>query len=171
MTKEKTKTADDELDERAMRLARETLTGDIRDIILNDMKDRKSTLPWNLRSEAEQTEIIDHVARLSAGIVERVVKIVAAGGRRTIHASLKKVTVTDAIKAEIELSKADQQRHELIDATGASVLIVVADAEAFTGERDPVAINKEQGELIDPETGEIKEPPKRNGKDGPQLAA
>lgn len=145
------------LDDRALKIARETLTGDIRDIMLNDMKDRKTSLPWNLRNEAAQQELIDQVTRMAESIVTRTVKIVAAGGRRTIQAHLKKITVTDSIKVEIELSKMDQQRHDLIDATGASVLIVVADAEIYEGERAPVTAKPDQKPMFDPDTGEIDE--------------
>lgn len=158
---EQTNTAEkpeaDSLDDRALKIARETLTGDIRDIMLNDMKDRKTSLPWNLRNEAAQQELIDQVTRMAESIVTRTVKIVAAGGRRTIQAHLKKITVTDSIKAEIELSKMDQQRHDLIDATGASVLIVVADAEIYEGERAPVTAKPDQKPMFDPDTGEIDE--------------
>lgn len=139
----------DELDEAALKIARETLTGDIRDIILNDLKDRKTSLPWSMRKEAEQEEVIASVTRLAEGIVARAVKIVAAGGRKTIHARLKKVTVQDDIQAVLELSKADQQRHELIDATGASVLVVVADSEIYEGEREPAFASPDQSSILD----------------------
>lgn len=145
----------DDLDERALKIARETLTGDIRDLILTDMKDRKTSLPWNLRNQEAQQEAIDQVNRLALGIVERVVKIVAAGGRRTITAHLKKVTVSDGIKAELELSKMDAQRHELIDATGSAVMIVVADASLFEGEREPVTASPDQKPIFDEDTGEL----------------
>lgn len=138
-----------EMTQRAARIARETLTGDVRDIILNDMKDRKNTLPWNLRGEAEQAAVIDQVNRMSLSIVQRVVEIVAAGGRRTIRAQLNKITIKDGIKAEIELSKSDEQRHELCDSQGSMVLIVMADAEAFEGERAAVRITPSQGDLVD----------------------
>lgn len=140
---------DKEMTQRAAKIARETLTGDVRDIILNDMKDRKNTLPWNLRGEAEQAVLIDQVNRMSVSIVERVVEIVAAGGRRTIRAQINKITIKDGIKAEIELSKSDEQRHELFDSQGAMVLIVIADAEAFEAERVPVIINKPQSEMFE----------------------
>lgn len=134
---------DCELDARALKLARETLTGDIRDTILNDMRDRKTGgLPWTLRGEADQADIIDRVTRLSESIVARAVGIIAAGGRKTIHAKLNKITIKDGIKAEIELNKTDEQCHTLFDSQGAMVMIVIADPEPFTAERAPVPITK-----------------------------
>lgn len=144
-----------DLDEAALQIARKTLTGDIRDIILNDMKERKSNLPWNMRKEAEQNEVIAQVTKLADGIVTRAVRIVAAGGRKTISAHLKKISIQDDIQATLELSKSDESRHQLIDATGTHVLIVVADPEAFKGEKKAVFASKDQSDIIDPETGEI----------------
>ena len=138
-----------ELDEAALKIARETLTGDIRDIILNDMKERKTSLPWNMRPEAAQQDAIDQVTRMAQSVVERCVKIVAAGGRRVIHAHLAKVTVKDGIKAELELSKSDEQRHQLMDSVGASVLVVITDAEIYEGERAPVFAAKDQKSILD----------------------
>lgn len=147
------------LDEISLKVARETLTGDIRDVILNDMKERKTSLPWSMRTEAEQEAVIDQITRLAESIVERAVKIVAAGGRKTISATLKKVTVQDGIQAVLELSKTDQQRHELIDATGTPIMIVVADPAAFTGECEPVFPSPDQKPMFDgdPETGEVED--------------
>ena len=148
-----------ELDAQALKIARETLTGDIRDIMLNDMKERKAGLPWNLRSEAQQAEIIDQVTRMSESIVARCVAIVAAGGRKNIYAKLNKITIKDGIKAEIELPKTDEQRHTLFDSQGAMVMIVIADPEPFTAERAPVPITpppKDQSEMF---TGDEKPNP------------
>lgn len=166
------------LDEQALKIARETLTGDIRDVILTDMKDRKTSLPWSMRKQAEQEEVIAQVTKFAEGIVSRVVKIVAAGGRKTIQAHLKKVTVQDEIPAVLELSKSDQQRHQLIDATGASVLVVVADHEIYQGERALIFATPDQSSIVDhdPETGEVKEIPeflrrkKGGGKAGEAAA-
>ncbi len=146
-----------DLDERALRIARETLTGDIRDIMLNDMKEKKSNLPWNMRSEAAQTAIIDQVTRMAESIVTRVVGIVAAGGRRTIHATLAQLTVKEGIKGVIEVSQFDEQRHLLMDAVGSRVQIVVAEPESFTGERKPVPIIQDQKSLITDEGAEGSE--------------
>lgn len=149
------KTQDEVLDERSLKIARETLTGDVRDMILMDMKDRKTSLPWNLRGEEAQKETIEQVTRFAEGLVERIVRVVAAGGRKVIQARLNKVTIKDEIKAELELSKMDEQRHQLMDSTGAAVMVVIADAEIFQGQRAPVVAAKDQKPMFDPDTGEI----------------
>lgn len=162
-----TDNAEQKLDERAMTIARDTLTGDIRDIILTDMKDRKTSLPWNLRGEEAQQQIIDQVTRFAEGIVTRAVQIVASGGRKVIRAQLTKVTVKDGIKAELELLKSDEQRHQLMDSVGTSVMVVIADPEIYQGDREPVTPTRDQPEIFDSETGEIKDPPPKGKRKPP----
>lgn len=168
------KTADQleaERDERALEVAQETLTGDVRDIILNDLKNLKTSRPWNERSQGEQEMMVTHVTFIAAHVVARVVEIVAAGGRKTIKAMLGQLTVKDGIKAVLEISKYDEQRHELMDIVGSPVLIVLADPAQYEGARAKVEIKKDQTSILDaaavqpeaaktdtahnPETGEI----------------
>ena len=59
------------------------------------------------------------------------------------------VAVKDNIKVVIEFSKQDEQRHELVDAQGHMVALVLADAQPFTGERAPAEPTPDQGSLID----------------------
>jgi len=58
------------------------------------------------------------------------------------------VTRKDSIKAICEFSKIDALRHELFDAQGSAVLLVVADSEPFTGEKAPAEPMPNQGDLI-----------------------
>jgi hypothetical protein len=150
---------------RMQRLARETLTGDVRDIILNDMKDRANALPWNLSGEKEQQEVIEHARRIAEHLVHRVVEIVAAGGRQVIQAQLEKITIKDGITATLELSQHNEQRHRLYDAQGSTVMIIVAEKEPFEGERAPVAINRPQKEMFDGGDGApANKPPEEGGE-------
>jgi hypothetical protein len=133
----------------AQDLATETLTGDVRDFILDRLRHEQDRLPWHERSEAEQRDTVYRVETAVHDIVRRAVEIIGAGGRRTISATLEQVTVKDGISGKIVLSKFDEQRHALMDATGSRILIVVADPEEFTGERSSVAIRPDQSELLE----------------------
>jgi hypothetical protein len=65
-----------------------------------------------------------------------------------MRATVAQVAVKDGIKAQLELSKSDPMRHHLIDAQGMDVLLVVADAEPFIGERAPVTVTPDQPDLL-----------------------
>ena len=82
-------------------------------------------------------------------VLRRAVELIAARGLRTIKATLEQVTIKDGIVGKIIMSKFDEQRHALVDATGSKILIVVADPEEFTGERAPAEIKPDQSELLE----------------------
>jgi hypothetical protein len=128
----------------AMDFAADTLTGDMRDMFLAMLRFDQDKRPWCDRPEAKQREIIHHVDEHCRDIVTQAVTIIAAHGRRTIKAQIEQITVKDGIKAVLSLSKFDQNRHNLIDAQGSTVLIVIADAEQFVGERAEVPIKPDQ---------------------------
>lgn len=119
----------------SLQLARETMTGDLRDCILDFLKHDKNPLPWNMQTEDQQADAIHKVTDAVNRAVERAVQIIAADGRQVIEAILDQVTVKDEIKAVCKVSKSNALRHDLMDATGYSVLLVVSDASAFKGER------------------------------------
>ena len=128
-------------------VAVETLSGDVRDFILDRLKHEQNKRPWHERSEAEQRDTVHAVEAHVTGLLRQAVELIAAQGRRTIRATLEAVTIKDGIKATVSLSKFDPQRHSLSDAQGASILIVVADPEEFQGERGPVEITPDQATL------------------------
>lgn len=136
------------VEEATVELASETLTGDLRDFILDRLRHEQSKRPWHERSEADQRDTVHQVESAVRDVVRRAVEIIAAGGLKTIKATIEQVTVKDGIKATLTMSKFDEHRHNLIDATGATVLVVVADPSDFTGEREPVEIKPDQAELV-----------------------
>lgn len=117
---------------KATELAAETLTADIANTITGWFK--AQTKPWQLMSYDEQSALISGASKLSHDTVREAVQIIAAEGRKTISAHLEKVEFGDkGIKATVTASKSSQFRHDLSDAQGLDILIVVADAGEFTG--------------------------------------
>lgn len=128
-------------------VATETLTGDLRDFILDRLRHEQSKRPWHERSEADQRDTVHQVEAAVERVVRKAVELIAAQGLKTMRATLESITVKDGLKATLSMSKFDEERHKLIDSQGQTVLVVVADPEAFTGERDPVEIKPDQPEL------------------------
>lgn len=130
--------------EAALNLARETMTGDLRDCLLDFLKHDKNPLPWNMQGEEKQREIIAKVEQAVGGAVEKSVRIIASDGRPVMVAKLDQVVVKDGIKAVCHMSKLDPQRYQLMDAQGSEVLLVVTGADPYQGERKPVEISPDQ---------------------------
>lgn len=134
-------------DNAAQRIARETMTGDLRDCILDFIKHNNNPLPWNSQGEKAQIDTIDKVTKACEYAATRAVAIIAADGKKTIHAKLESVSIKDDIKGTLVVAKHHPDRHAFLDSQGTTVLIVIADDAAFSGERTPVAINRDQPTL------------------------
>lgn len=124
-----------------------TVTGDVRDAILDRFRSMKK--PYAQCSEEEQSNIILQATAIATNLVQEVVKIVAAAGRKCIVGDLEQVTIKDGYKAVITLSKSSEYRHELADAQGSAVLLVVAGVEEFVGEKAPAKPDPDQHSLVD----------------------
>lgn len=128
-------------------LATGTLTGDIRDFLLDRVKTMGK--PWAAMTEDEQSDQIHAAKDAAETIVRRACEIIASGGKKAMIGTLESVTVKDGVKAVVKLSKTDEQRHSLIDAQGHAVSVIFADAAPYTGERAPAEPTPTQGTLLD----------------------
>lgn len=141
----------------SVQIARETMTGDIRDCILDVLKHGLGK-PWEQHSEFEQRDLVDKAEKAARESVNNAVDIIVADGRPTIVADLESITVKDGIKAIVKLSKGDELRHNLIDSQGKTVLLVVTDKDSYKGEKAPAAIDKDQPSLPMTEANENDKP-------------
>jgi hypothetical protein len=135
--------------EAANTLAANTLVGDIRDWMLNRLRWEQDRRPWDQRSEADQKLTVQTVEEAVRDMVDKAVQVMAAAGQPTITGTLESVMIKDGIKATVVLNKHNAERMKLYDAQGGVVLIVIADAEAFHGEKAPVKIVRDQKDISD----------------------
>lgn len=126
-------------------LKKETLFGDVRDALLDRIRNLKK--PWQKMTEAEQRELVEGVERGVKHLIQQMTTIIAADGRKTLVGTLDSIAVKGGMKAVIKLSKSDKNRHELVDAEGKEVLVVVADAEPYLGEESPADIDRDQMDM------------------------
>jgi hypothetical protein len=130
-------------------VAVKTMTGDLRDRFLAMLKYEQDKRPWSERSEEDQRGTIHAVESAIQDYVRSAVELIAAGGLPTIKATLDQVVVKDGMKLILLMDKTHEQRLQIMDAVGGTVLLVVADASAFMGEREPVPIKPDQGDIED----------------------
>lgn len=126
----------------AQDIAADTMKGDLRDMLLDRIKNLPK--PWQQMTEQQQKDMVWSIERAVEGAITQAVEIIAADKRPVIKATLEKCTVKDGIDATLKLSKHDPQRHSLIDATGATVMIAVASADDFMGEREPAKTDPDE---------------------------
>lgn len=140
MTKETT--ADDTIN-----LASATLTGDVRDFLLDRLKNFQK--PWVAMSEDEQRESIISAKDAAEHLVKQACRIIAAEGRNVVEANLDQITIKDGIKAVLTFTNNSATREALGSATGQIVLVVTSGAEIFTGEQKPALPIPNQSDLLD----------------------
>lgn len=136
----------DDIEQETIDIATATVTGDVRDFLLDRVKTMGK--PWTAMSEDDQRDQIYACKSAAEHLVRTVVQVIAAAGRKVIVGQLVKVNVKDKIQAQVDFSKLDEQRHELFDSVGTPVLLVVADAEQFTGERAPAEPIPDQQDML-----------------------
>ena len=131
----------------AVQIASETMKGDLRDMLLDRIKALPK--PWQQMNESEQRDLAYGVESAVTSAIIKAVQIIAADKRPVIMASLEKVVIKDGIDAQIHLSKNDPQRHELADAVGATLMIAVAHAADYMGEKEPAKTEPDEPTIFD----------------------
>lgn len=140
-------------EEKTIDIAKETMTGDIRDCILTILRTQAKS--WKELTEDEQRNLAGDVQEQVEHIVARSVHLIAADGRPVIEAKLDSIMVKDGFKATITMSKEHELRHQLIDSQGCAVLLVVSDSEPYKGEKAPANIDPSQRTLPVDDTGPV----------------
>jgi hypothetical protein len=117
-----------------------TLVGDLRDAMLVELKDCADGKPWNERPEVQQRALVDRIHSKARLMVAKAVLLISDKGFASLHGELVQVQVKDGFKAVVEIPRGSDYRHELVDAAGKEVVLVLATTEEFRGTRGAVPI-------------------------------
>lgn len=128
-------------------LAADTLRGDIRDSLLAWFKAQPKA--WPLLSEREQRDLADAADRYSGELVKSACKIIAAGERPCIVATLTEYREKDGVEAKLKLPSRGEVVAQLHEACGREVLIVTSGAEEFMGEAGAAKIDADSPKFPD----------------------
>jgi len=109
---------------------------------------------WQKLSEAQQEEVLSRTRMFAEDWTIQMVEVTVADERPQLHAILDQVVVKDGIKAVLTMPKQSEDRHELMDAQGKDVLIVIIDSKAYTGGTGKVKAEKDQKDLSLAEPGD-----------------
>lgn len=127
-----------------------TLVGDVRDLILQEMRDAKDGLPWTERPEKDQAAMIDRADRFSRNVVAKIVNLVAVRDNPSVPVSVKQWTVSDELKVQLSGAASHSNVTAMIEG-GTIGFLVFADKESFQGEREKVTPAKDQPDMLDGE--------------------
>lgn len=130
-------------------MAAETLTGDLRDLVLDLIRHTPRT--WREMTEAQQRDVAETVEAKMATAVRRACILLGAAGRRTIVAELEQYKQKGpAAVATLKLPATSENMLTLVGVCQrptATVQILTVDATPFVGERAPAEIDADQPEI------------------------
>lgn len=137
----------EEISNRASKIGRETMSGDLRDAVIDILKTRIPT-SWQQLTENEQRDLAFVIEQITEGIVERAVAILSSDGRMVVSARVKAIQkVTDEIVVQIVAPKVEDTLIKLAASIGKTVTIVTADADVYIGERGVADITEDAPKL------------------------
>lgn len=150
----------------ALQLA--TMVGDVRDLILQEMRDAKNALPWTVRSEAEQREMIERANTFARNIVRRIAQEVASQSNPSIACKVERYQVdSKGLKVLLSGLSTPENIDAMVDG-GSLGHLVFLDTEALAGEREPIQALPDQPQLGDDDDGGPIFDQTPSGKGGPK---
>lgn len=145
---DKTKEAETDTPEAEAQINLETLSGDVRDAMLNRIRHLQK--PWAQMTEAEQRECAEGIAMAAHHFVREAVRELSS--YEWPHAVVKlgeiKIAGSDkGIEGKISCANIEHNRTVLGENVGGFCMLLMVDSETFMAERAPVQIDPDQPEL------------------------
>nr|WP_315596118.1 DNA translocase FtsK [uncultured Cupriavidus sp.] len=126
-----------------MNMTATTLGKDLLSALVLEMKMMPDT--WVKLSEKKQNDIIDRLRNRVDASVKMAVHLIAANGRTVVQGDLDKITIKDGAQALIKIGKSVSALHELAEAQGQAVLLVLSGGDSqYTSGMDEVSGESDQ---------------------------
>lgn len=129
-------------EESTVDLASETLSGDLRDVMLTHIRSMET--PWSKMSERQQQDKIYAVDKAAHDIVRGAVHMIAADQRDVLEVSVAKFTVADKIKMDVVGNVTSPNIETLADNRGRSALLIFVSPADYFGEREEAKADPDQ---------------------------
>lgn len=131
----------------AAALAERTLTGDLRDYVIDLIRTQRNL--WPMLNEMQQTNLAAEIEHECETLVQRAVGIIAGRDFTAIGVGLEQIAFKPkGTEAKLTFGLMDARvRHELVDAQGGRIVLVIADPDVYRGSRGLAAVDKDQPEL------------------------
>ena len=100
--------------------------------------------PWDQIAKSKQDDIIDRLRKRVETNVKMAVHLLSSQGRTVVVGDLEQITIKDGAKAVIKIGRSAESLHDLYDAQGKAVLVIVSDAGEHTGGMDGITGEEDQ---------------------------
>jgi ribosome modulation factor len=99
---------------------------------------------WAKIAKAKQDDVIDRLRNRVETNVKMAVHLISAEGRTVVAGDLDQITIKDGVKAVVKFGSSAPNLHELYEASGKAVLVVVANPAQHTGGMDEIKGESDQ---------------------------
>jgi ribosome modulation factor len=120
----------------------ETVGRDLLQALVQEVK----LLPdvWAKIAKAKQDDVIDRLRNRVETNVKMAIHLISAEGRTVVAGDLDQITIKDGVKAVVKFGVNAANLHELYEASGKAVLVVVANPAQHTGGMDEIKGESDQ---------------------------
>lgn len=120
----------------------ETVGRDLLQALVQEIKLLPDT--WVKLSKAKQDDVIDRLRNRVEHGVKMAVHLISAEGRTVVVGDLDQITIKDGVKAVVKFGTHAANLHELYEASGKAVLVVVSNPDQHTGGMDDIKGESDQ---------------------------
>ncbi len=135
------KTHDDDV-KALLSMTAETVGRDLLQALVQEIK----LLPdvWPKMSQKKQDSVIDRLRNRIETNVKMAVHVIASEGRAVVAGELDQITIKDGVKAVVKFGAHAPDLHELYEASGKAVLVVVSNPAQHMGGMDEIKGESDQ---------------------------
>lgn len=131
----------------AMAISAETMGHDFLAGLLAELRSMPDH--WSRLSEDRQQQIIENLKGKIEGAVDRALTILSRNEFAAVQADLKAISWQQGITATLSIPRDALFRHQLCDAQGQKVLVVLTNADRWLGRMDEIKAKADQQDLFE----------------------
>lgn len=136
----------DETIEKTYDLEHDTLSGDIRDVLLSHLRDMQ--VGWQFLDERTQRAKITLASKAASDLVRQVIRIVTTYDHPTVAVDIGKVDFEKELTIKLTAPRYVESIVSLAEHGKAAAVLVLVDPAQFMGERAPAEPDPDQPSLI-----------------------
>jgi hypothetical protein len=131
--------------ETAADLAADTLGRDLLAALVDELKVAPDC--WQKMSQSQQDQTIYRLSKRVQTLIGQALAILFRGDYPSCRAVIDAVQFKDGIKAVLKIGKTEHSRHELADAVGQAVIIVMSSPDEYFGRMEEIKAQRQQPDL------------------------
>lgn len=133
----------------AIALTADTLGRDLLSALVDELKAAPDC--WAKMSNAQQDQAIERLRKRVRTLIGEGLNALFRGQYPAVEATLDGIRVKRGLQLSLKVAKGARNAHEIIDAEGQQVLIVIADPEQYLGRMEEIKGRADQGDLFSSE--------------------